>query len=83
MITVFTRKELLVTFDLKRQSDVRDILSANGIRYIVKTTNRQNAAVLGSSRARGGSFGMNADFAYEYRIYVHKNDYDKAVRFIR
>ena len=31
MITVFTRKELLVTFDMKRQSDIRDILSANGL----------------------------------------------------
>ena len=31
MITIFTRKELLVTFDMKRQSDIRDILSANGL----------------------------------------------------
>ena len=33
MITIFNRKELLVTFDMKRQGNVRDILSANGIDY--------------------------------------------------
>ena len=83
MISIFTRKELLVTFDVKRQSDVRDILSANGVKYTVKVTNRQNAAVVGNSRARTGSFGINANLYYEYKIYVHKKDYDNAMRFIR
>lgn len=44
MITVFTRKELLVTSDMKRQANVRDILASNGIDYTVKVTNRENAA---------------------------------------
>lgn len=83
MITIFTRKELLITLDMKRQSNVSDILSANGIDYTVKVTNRQNAAIIGSSRARVGSFGMNQNFAYEYKIYVHKKDYDNALRLIR
>ena len=83
MITIFTRKELLVTFDMKRQSDVRDILSANGVKYAVKVTNLQNAAFLGSSRARSGSFGMNTNLSYEYKIYVRKKDYDYAVSLIR
>lgn len=83
MITIFTRKELLITADMKRQSAVRDILSVNGIDYTVKTINRQNAAVVGSSRARVGSLGINQNFAYEYKIYVHKKDYDKALRVIR
>lgn len=82
MMTIFNRKELLVTTDLKRQGDVRDLLSANGIRYQVNVTNRQNAAILGSSRARTGSFGMNADLSYEYKIYVHKKDYENALRVI-
>ena len=80
MITIFTRKELLVTFDMKRQIDVRDILSANGVKYVVKVINRQNAAILGSSRARTGSFGVNTDLSYEYKIYIHKKDYDNALR---
>ena len=83
MITIFTRKELLVTFDMKRQNDVRDILSVNGVKYAVKATNRQNAAILGSSRARTGSFGVNLNYAYEYKIYVHAKDYDNALRLIR
>lgn len=82
MISILTRKELLVTFDVKRQNDVRDILSANGIKYTVKVTNRQNAAVVGSSRARTGSLGVNTDLSYEYKIYVHKKDYDNAMRLI-
>lgn len=83
MITIFTRKELLITYDAKRQSIVRDILTTNGIKYAVKVINRQNAAIFGSSRTRTGSFGVNTDFSYEYKIYVHKKDYDNAMRLIR
>ena len=82
MITIFTRKQLLITSDMKRQSNVRDTLSANGIDYAVKVTNRQNSAVIGSSRARVGSFGMNQNSAYEYKIYVHKKDYGYALKLI-
>ncbi|MBR5448063.1 MAG: hypothetical protein IKV40_06535, partial [Clostridia bacterium] len=67
MITIFNRKELLATLDMKRQADVREILSANGIDYIVKVTNRQSAAALG--RGRAGTFGMNQVPIYEYKIY--------------
>ena len=83
MITIFNRKELLVTLDTKRYSNVSDILSANGIDYTVKVTNRQASSVVGSNRARVGSFGMNQNLAYEYKIYVHKKDYDNALRLIR
>ena len=83
MITIFTRKELLITLDMKHQANIREILAANSIDYTVKVTSRQNAAVIGSSRARVGSFGMNQNFAYEYKIYVHKKDYDNALRLIR
>ena len=31
MITIFNRKELLITMDMNRQFNVRDILSAKGI----------------------------------------------------
>ena len=83
MITLFTRKELLITLDTKRYGDVCDILSANGIDYTVKVTNRQAAAVVGSSRSRVGSFGANQSLSYEYKIYVHNNDYENALRLIR
>ena len=83
MITIFTRRELPGIFDMKRQANVRDILSANGIKYVIKVTNRQNAAILGGSRARTGSYGINSNLSYEYKIYVHKKDYDNALRVIR
>ena len=79
MITIFNRKELLLTLDMKRQADVRDILAANGIRYSVKVKN----PILGSSRARVGSFGISPDVSYEYKIYVHKTDYDYASHLIK
>lgn len=83
MITVFTRKELLITMDMQRQANVCDILSANGIDYTVKVTNRQTSDIIGSNRTRFGSFGVNQNSAYEYKIYVHKKDYDNALRLIR
>ena len=83
MITIFTRKELLVTFDIKHQSVARDVLSANRINYTVKVTNRQNTSLLGSIRAKAGSSGIKPKSAYEYKIYVHKDDYDTASKLIK
>jgi hypothetical protein len=83
MITIFNRKELLITLDMNRQSTVRDILSANGIDYDVKVTNLQSASVIGVGRRRSGSFGINQNYTYEYKIYVHKKDYANAMRLIK
>ena len=75
MITIFNRKELFITTDMNYQAKLREILAARGIDYAVKVKNLQGAY----SRARGGSFGINHDAAYEYKIYVRKKDYDKAL----
>jgi len=83
MLSLFTRKELLITFDSKQLGNVRDALAAHGIPYTVKVTNRQGAAAVGSLRGRVGSYGMNPDAAYEYKIYVHRNDYEHAMGLIR
>lgn len=83
MITIFNRKELIITMEMKRQSEVRDILSQNGIDYTVKTTNLQAAPVAGSHRGRMGNFGINQDYSYEYKIYVHKKDFERAESLIR
>ena len=82
MITLFNRKELLITMDMSRQSNVRDILSANGIDYTIKVTNLQRASAVGNMRGRFGSFGINQDYSYEYKIYVHKEDYEYAFKLI-
>ena len=83
MITIFNRKELIITMEMKRQSDVRDILSQNGIDYTVKTTNLQVSSVAGCERAHNGNFMINRDYSYEYRIYVHKKDFERAMFLIR
>lgn len=83
MITVFNRKELIITMEMNRQAEVRNILSQNGIDYTVKTTNLQTAPLLGSRMGRTGSFGIKTDNSYEYKIYVHKKDFEKAVFLIK
>ena len=80
MITVFNRKELIITMEMNRQAKVRDILSQNGVDYTVKTTNLHSA---GNMRGRTGSFGINPDYAYEYKIYVQKKDFERAAYLIK
>ena len=60
------------------------ILSANGIAYTVRTENLQGSSAFGGrSRGRSGSFGIDPNYSYEYHIYVHKSDYENALRLIR
>ena len=42
MISIWNRRELIVTMEMKRQSEIRDILSQNKIDYIIKTKNYSN-----------------------------------------
>ena len=46
--------------------------------YKVTITNLQSAPLFGSARGRVGSFGINQDYSYEYKIYVHKKDFEQA-----
>lgn len=72
MVNILNRRELILTQSMKRQSEIRAILSANGIDYQLKTLSPPN------QRGHRGSLGINSDCSYEYRIYVHKKDYEKA-----
>ena len=76
MIHLFNRRELLLTSSMERQARVRDVLAANGIPYRVKTSSN-------ISRSRGVMPGMRMDMLYQYRIYVKKDDYEKARHLIR
>lgn len=82
MITVFNRKELMITMDFNKYADVKEVLSANNIPHVTKTANLTNAQAVGSHRGYQGSLGVNQKYSYEYKIYVHKRDYDKAVGLI-
>ena len=78
MIILLNRKELLLTHSLEQQAKVREILQAEEIDYDVKTRNSQNRGSISSRRGQHGSFGMNMDAYYEYRIFVKKADYERA-----
>lgn len=80
MLTIFNRKELIVTMDIHRQAEIRDVLAQNGINYTVKTKNLQNSGVLDSQRGHTGNMGIDS---YEYKIYVHKKDYEAARELIK
>ena len=75
MITIFNRKELILTYSMKEQGDVRMILAQNRIPYKIYT---RNIGDMHSFRGHTGTLGMNSDLLYEHRIYVHKDDYEKA-----
>lgn len=68
MLTIFNRKEVLVTYSVKDQADAREILRNQGIQYRVKS---------GSSRTSRNPLA-GVDSVYEYRIYVHKDDWARA-----
>lgn len=66
MITVFNRKEILVTRDFTALKKCTDELSAKGIEYKVVTNS------LGSPDRYHGLPGIKAENAYEYKVYVKK-----------
>ena len=66
MITIFNRKQLIITYDITIQSKIRDILAANGVDYTINPI----MGLYGSTQA-------------EYKIYVHKKDYEQACYLIK
>lgn len=48
MITIFNRKELICTFDMKEQGEIRNALEQNGIQYQVKAVNRRSPSPVSS-----------------------------------
>ena len=77
MIGLLNRKELTITYSMEKQAEIRQTLAANKIEYVIRTFDRGF-----HSRARTGSFGASSDFSREYVIYVHKDDYEKAIYLI-
>lgn len=74
MITVFNRKELISTYSMEQQAQIRSLLVENNIPYYIKTDTGTNP-VFGSAHA-------NPNVSCQYRIYVHKDNYNKAVGII-
>ena len=72
VVNLLNRRELILTQSMERQAEIRSILSANGIDYLIKTINLPN------QWGHRSSLGIHSDCTYEYKIYVHKKDYEKA-----
>ena len=82
MITIFNRKELLMSYDLRQVNNLREILRANRIDYHVKASYPRQASAIGAGRARTASFGT-ARQQERYTVYVHKTDWDRAMYLLR
>lgn len=80
MITIFHRKELVTTYSMKEQAEIRNYLAAAGIDYLVKVENMTGNV----SRSRGmtGSYGQSPQYDNIYVIYVHKKNYEEASELI-
>lgn len=79
MITPWNRREVYMGFSFAKCSQVRGILAAQGIKYTHRLVSHANATFYVSHRARTGTYGENPDYSTQYYVYVHKDDYKKAV----
>ena len=77
MITIFNRKEIFITYDPNKQLYVRNLLRDNNIEHFTKCKDRND-----HHHGRCGSFGIDMSCNYEYKIYVKRSDYEKAVLLI-
>lgn len=73
MLTVFDRRALLITCDLKRCSALRDALDGAGIQHRcrVKDLTRRTAG-------RRGTIGIQESHRMEYTVFVAPKDYERA-----
>ena len=76
-INIFNRREITVTRDINEINRITGCLVSSNIGYTTRTNSMTNP---------GRSHGIpdiRADAAYETRIYVHKDDFDKAIHSTR
>ena len=73
MITVFNRKELLVTTNMEEFARVMDILDQNRIEYDIKVNDSTDR-----NWGHSSQLGINRNLACLYYVYVRKRDYDHA-----
>ncbi|MBR0599964.1 hypothetical protein [Sinanaerobacter chloroacetimidivorans] len=78
MITIFNRKEVYHGFSMEDFGRIRGILQDNQIKYTYKVLNPNNRGIFDAGHSNGGTLGLNLKYAYEYYLYVHKDDYEKS-----
>jgi len=79
VVTLFNRKELMTVFSMKRLYALQAALDTAGIPYHTKF-----ATPLGRVGGRNrGSIFQEPDSAHDFKLYVHRNDYDRAKQAIQ
>ena len=74
MLSLFNRRELITVLSQKQLDRVQTALHDAGIINRVKFSNGARAA----GHGRHSMIGINVDAMYIYKIYVSKEDYDRA-----
>lgn len=77
MLYFWNRREVYTGFSAARFQEIRSVLHENGVGYSHRLVSHSNPLV-GSGRARRGSYGENPDWSIQYYIYVHRDDYERA-----
>lgn len=83
MITIFNRKELLITTDMEYQAEVIAKLEKAGINYLRKAQSlfgeSRGVSAVGRGNPRTSDFGtMDIREKYTYTIFVQKDDLEEA-----
>mgnify|MGYP002561765445 FL=1 len=76
------KRELLITYSFERQAQVREILDKNSIEYQINTSGR-NSDNVAARRGLLGSLGESFRHTCCYRIYVDKDDLERAQYLVR
>lgn len=76
MLSIFNRREVYVTQNMKKQAEVREALAAAGINYTFKVCSR--GGPLGGLGMRPLTTSLLARGECSYTFYVHKKDYEWA-----
>ncbi|WP_304507422.1 hypothetical protein [Anaerotignum sp.] len=76
MITIFNRKELIITYSLEKEAKIRNLLSTHNIDYTISTLGNMMRNITPSS------LDIRIDVPTEYKIYVKRKDYEKAVHIL-
>ncbi|MFL0268072.1 hypothetical protein [Candidatus Clostridium radicumherbarum] len=83
MIMLWNQKEVFVGYSLQKFNEIRQILSANKIKYKYRLVNNSNDYLFSSRGARTGTFGENMNYSITYYVYVHKKDYENACAILK
>ena len=76
MITIFNRRELLISDDPTEFARVRDVLACNGIDYITRVIDRRGGRGEGISDVC--MLGLDPAHIFQYVIYVRGKDLEEA-----